>query len=96
MAPNRSDSFAGWWLGGFGCAGAVTAGVLVAVFANLGFVGSAGIVALGAIMGVVVGLRVAVALVLLADELGWDEEPPSSRLGRIYLRLDQFIDRTGL
>jgi hypothetical protein len=35
------DSFAGWWLGGFGCAGAIVAGVLGAVFADLGFVESA-------------------------------------------------------
>jgi hypothetical protein len=70
------DSFAGWWLGGFGCAGAIVAGTLVAVVANLGFVESAGIAALGAIVGVVIGLRVAMTLVLLAEELlRWDEEP---------------------
>ena len=87
------DSIAGWWLGGFGCAGAIVAGTLVAVFANLGFVESAGIAALGAIVGVVIGIDVAMALVLLAEELlGWDEEPPVSRFGRLYLRLDQLID----
>jgi len=92
-----ADSFAGWWLGGFGCAGAIIAGTLVAVFANLGFVESAGIAALGAIVGVVIGLRVAMALVLLAEELlGWDEEPSVSRIGRLYLRLDQLINRAGL
>jgi hypothetical protein len=89
-------SFAGWWLGGFGCAGAIVAGTLVAVFANLGFVESAGIAALGAIAGVAIGLDVATALVLLAEELlGWDEEPPVSRIGRLYLRLDGFLDRAG-
>jgi len=88
------DSFAGWWLSGFGCGGAIVAGTLVAVFANLGFVESAGIAALGAIVGVIVGLRVAVALVVIADELGWDEQPPTSRIGRLYLRLDQLIDRS--
>jgi hypothetical protein len=31
--------------------------------------------------------------VLLAEELlGWDEEPPVSRIGRLYLRLDQLMD----
>jgi hypothetical protein len=88
-----SDSFAGWWLGGFGCAGAIVAVTLVAVFANLGFVESTGIAALGAIVGVVIGLQLALALVLLAEELlGWDEEPPVSRIGRLYLRLVQLID----
>jgi hypothetical protein len=91
------DSFAGWWLGGFGCAGAIVAGTLVAVFANLGFVESAGIAALGAIVGVLIGLRVAMTLVLLAEELlRWDEEPPVSRIGRLYRRLDGLIDRAGL
>jgi hypothetical protein len=90
------DSFAGWWLGGFGCAGAIVAGTLVAVFANLGFVESAGIAALGAIAGVAIGLNVAMTLVLLAEELlGWDEEPPVSRIGRLYRRLDGFLDLTG-
>jgi hypothetical protein len=93
MAPNRSDeSFAGWWLGGFAGAGATVAGTLVAVFADLGFVDTAGIAALGAIVGVIVGVRLAVALVLLADELGWNEETPTSRLGRLYVRLDQLVD----
>jgi hypothetical protein len=90
------DSFAGWWLGGFGCAGAIVAGVLAAVLANLGFVDTAGIVALGAVLGAGIGFREAVALVLLADELGWDEEPPASRIGRFYLRLDQLVDQAGL
>ena len=90
------DSFAGWWLGGFGCAGAIVAGTLVAVFANLGFVESAGIAVLGAIAGVAIGLDVAMTLVLLAEELlGWDEEPPVSGIGRLYLRLDGFLDRAG-
>jgi hypothetical protein len=90
------DSFAGWWLGGFGCAGAIVAGTLVAVFADLGFVESAGIAALGAIAGVAIGLDVAMTLVLLAEELpGWDEEPPVSRIGRLYGRLDGFLDRAG-
>ena len=67
------------------------------MFAKLGFVESAGIAALGAIMGVVIGIRVAMALVLLAEELlGWDEETPASPIGRLYLRLDQLIDRAGL
>jgi hypothetical protein len=65
--------------------------------ADLGFVDSAGIAALGRIVGVVIGLRVAMTLVLLAEEfLRWDEEPPVSRIGRLYLRLDGFIDRAGL
>jgi hypothetical protein len=51
------DSFAGWWLSGFGCAGAIVAGVLAAVFANLGFVESVGIATLGAIVGVVIGIN---------------------------------------
>jgi hypothetical protein len=39
---------------------------------------------------------VATALVLLAEELlGWDEEPPVSRIGRLYRRLDGFLDRAG-
>jgi hypothetical protein len=93
----QGDSFAGWWLGGFGCVGAIVAGTLVAVFANLGFVESAGIAALGAIVGVVIGLRVAMTLVLLAEELlRWDEEPPVSRIGRLYRRLDGLLDRAGL
>lgn len=91
------DSFAGCWLGGFGCAGAIVAGVLGAVFADLGFVESAGILALGAVLGAVIALRVAVILVLLAEDLlGWDEQPPISRIGRLYLRLDQLIDQAGL
>ena len=89
------DSFAGWWLGGFGCAGAIIAGTLVAVLSNPSFVESAGIAFLGAIVGVVIGIEVAKALVLLAEELlGWDEEPPASRIGRLYLCLDQLIDRS--
>jgi hypothetical protein len=91
------DSFAGWWLGGFGCAGAIVAGVLGAVFADLGFVESAGIVALGAVLGAVIAFRVAVVLVLIAEDLlGWDEQPPASSIGRLYLRLDQLIDQAGL
>ncbi|HEX6579470.1 MAG TPA: hypothetical protein VF195_01130 [Actinomycetota bacterium] len=90
------DSFAGWWLGGFGCAGAIVAGVLAAVLANLAFVDMAGMVALGGVLGVVIGLRVAATLVLLADELGWDETPHASHIGRLYLRLDRLIDRAGL
>jgi hypothetical protein len=40
---------------------------------------------------------VAMTLVLLAEELlRWDEEPPVSRIGRLYRRLDGLIDRAGL
>lgn len=43
------------------------------------------------------GLRVAVTMVLLAEELlGWDEEPPASRIGRHYLRLNRSIDVASL
>ena len=92
MAPNRSvDSFAGWWLGGFGCAGATIAGVLAATSANVSLLASTGIVVLGTIAGVLVGVEVAAALVVTGDELGWDEQPPTSRFGGLYLlylRLD--------
>jgi hypothetical protein len=51
-----------------------------------------GIGAVGAIGGVVIGLQVATALVALGDELGWDEQP-LPRIGRLYLGLDELIDR---
>ena len=75
-------------------AGAIIAGAL-AVFADMGFVESAGIAALGATVGTVIGFRVAVFLVMLAEELGWDAQPPASRIGRLYLRLDRLIDSAG-
>ena len=97
-ASNANDgkafhSFPGWWLGGFGCAGAIVAGTLVAVFANLGFVESAGIAALGAIVGVVIGIRYGDGIGAAGRGTSWmGRRAPVSRIDRLYLRLDQLID----
>jgi hypothetical protein len=86
--------FAWWWLGGFSGAGAIVAGAVGAML-DLGFLASLGIAVLGAIAGLSVGLGVAEAVVLIADSLGWDERPQTSRAGRIARRMDQVIDEAG-
>lgn len=88
--------FAWWWLGGFCFAGTIIALLtLAAVLGSLPFLGFLGIAVLGAIVGLLVGFGIAQALVLIAEGLGWDEKPRSSRLGRVVQCLDQLIDQAG-
>jgi hypothetical protein len=88
----RGRLFAWWWLGSFAGAGAIVAGALAAMLFDLGFLASLGIAVLGAIVGVRVGFGIAEAVVLIADSLGWDERPQTSRAGRLARRMDQVID----
>lgn len=90
-----SRSFAGWWLGGFGCVGAVLAGGVAAVF-SVGFLGSLGMAVLGAIVSLSVGIGLAKVVVPIADGLGWDERPETSPEGRLARRVDQVIKQVGL
>jgi hypothetical protein len=98
---NSSDAgFVRWWFGGFSCAGALTAGTLVAVLVNeevLPTLGIALIAAIpGAILGLAVGTGVAEVLVVIAEGLGWDEEPPTSRISRFVRRMEQVTDQAGI
>jgi hypothetical protein len=45
--------------------------------------------------GLLVGFGIAQALVLIAEGLGWDEKPRSSRLDRLVQCLKQLIDQAG-
>jgi len=87
--------FVQWWLGGFACAGAIAAGALAAVFLDQGVLASLGIAVIGAILGLCVGIGIAKAFVLIADGLGWDDKPQTSRTGRLVRRMDQVIDQIG-
>jgi hypothetical protein len=86
--------FARWWLGGFGCVGAIVAGALAAVWGSWGFLSSLELAVLGGIVGLLVGLGIGEALALIADGLGWDDKPQTSRAGRLARRMDQG-DRSG-
>ena len=84
--------FVRWWLGGFSCAGALVGGVLAAVYLNGGVLGSFGIALIGAILSLGVGIGIAGVLVLIAEELGWDEKAPTPRIGRLVQRVEQVTD----
>jgi hypothetical protein len=87
-----SGAFVWWWLGGFSCAGALVGGVLAAVYLNEGVLGSFGIALMGAILYLGVATGIAGVLVLIAEELGWDEEAPTPRIGRVIQRMEQVTD----
>jgi len=88
--------FALWWLGGFSFAGAIGASLIFAALLGGGTIlAFLAIAVLGAIIGLLVGFSVAQGLVVLADALGWDEEPPSSCVGRIVHCLDHLLDMAG-
>jgi hypothetical protein len=88
--------FALWWLGGFSFAGTIISLLtLTAVLGSQPLLESLAVAVLGAIVGLLVGFGIAQALVLVADGLGWDEKPRSSRLGRLVQCLDQLIDKAG-
>jgi hypothetical protein len=88
--------FPWWWLGGFGFAGTIIALLtLAAVLGSVPFLAFLGIAVFGAIVGLSVGFGIAQALVLIAEGLGWDEKPWSSRLGRLVQCLEQLIDQAG-
>jgi hypothetical protein len=91
---SAKPTFARWWLGGSAGAGAIVAGVLAAML-DLGLLASLGIAGLGAIVSLLVGIGIAKAVVLVADSLGWDESPQTSRAGRLARRMDQVIDELG-
>jgi hypothetical protein len=77
-------------------AGAIGASLIFGAFLGGGTIlAFLWIAILGAITGLLVGFSVAQGLALLADALGWDEEPPSSRLARIVDSLDHLIDISG-
>ena len=84
--------FVRWWLVGFSCAGALVGGVLAAVYLNGGVLGSLGIALIGAILSLGVGIGIAGVLVLIAEELGWDEMAPTPRIGRLVQRMEQVTD----
>jgi hypothetical protein len=92
MSKPTGAAFVWWWLGGFVCAAALVAGTLAAVSMNAGVLGSLGIAFLGATSGLAVGSGTAGVLVLIAEELGWDEQPPTSRIGRLVERMEQVTD----
>jgi hypothetical protein len=84
--------FVRWWLGGFSCAGALVGGVLAAVYLNAGVLGSLGLGLIGAILSIGVGIGISGVLVLIAEELGWDEKAPTPRIGRLVQRMEQVTD----
>jgi hypothetical protein len=87
--------FALWWLGGFSLAGAIGAFLTVAaMLGGLTILAFLAMAILGAIIGLLVGVSVAQGLALLADTLGWDENPPS-RAARIVRCLDHLLDIAG-
>jgi hypothetical protein len=92
MSKPTGAAFVWWWLGGFACAGALVAGTLAAVSLNGGVLGSLGIAFLGATLGLAIGSGIAFVFVLIAEELGWDEQPPTSRISRLVGRMEQVID----
>ena len=91
---SAKPTFARWWLGGFGGAGAIVAGALAAMF-DVGSLASLGIAVLGAIVSLLMGIGIAKVVVLVADSLGWDERPQTTRAGRLAQRMDQVIDEVG-
>ncbi len=85
-----------WWFGGFSLAGTLIALLMLApLLGSRPFLAFLGIAVLGAIVGLLVGLGIAEALVLITDSLGWDEKPRSFRLGRLVQCLDQLIHHAG-
>jgi hypothetical protein len=63
---NSSDAgFVRWWFGGFSCAGALTAGTLVAVLVNEEVLPTLGIALIAAIPGAILGLAVGTGWVSL-------------------------------
>jgi hypothetical protein len=91
-----SGRFALWWLGGFGLVGAIVAPLTIAVVLK----GEPTLVLfaiaiLGVIVGILLGLSIARAIVLVADGLGWSENPRFHRLGRLVQRLDNLLDEAG-
>ena len=84
--------FVWWWLGGFSCAGALVGGTLATVYLNGGVLGSFGIALIGAVPSLGVGTGIAGVLVLIAEELGWDDKAPTPRIDRIVQRMEQVTD----
>jgi hypothetical protein len=87
-----TSPFVWWWLGGFGLLGAIGAGALAVLFGS-GFLASLGIAVLGAIVGLSLGVGIAEAVVLIADGLGWDEKPQTSRIDRVVRHRNEVIDQ---
>jgi hypothetical protein len=88
--------FVRWWLGGFTCVGALAAGVLAAAFLNGGVLASLGIAVIGAILGLMLGNGIAGVFVVVAEGFGWDETPPTSRIGRLVQCMEQVTDQEGI
>jgi hypothetical protein len=65
---------------------------LAAVYVNGGVLGSLGIALIGAILSLGVGIGIAEVLALIAEELGWDEKAPTTRIGRLVQRMEQVTD----
>jgi hypothetical protein len=66
--------------------------VLAAVYLNAGVLGSLGLGLIGAILSIGVGIGISGVLVLIAEELGWDEKAPTPRIGRLVQRMEQVTD----
>ena len=66
--------------------------MLAAVYVNGGVLGSLGIAIIGAILGLGVGSGIAGVLVLIAEELGWDEKAPTPRIGRLVQGMEEVTD----
>jgi hypothetical protein len=88
--------FVRWWRGAFTGAGAIAAGALAGAFVNGGVLGSLGIALIGAILGLGIGIGIVEVLVLIAEGLGWDEKPPTSRISRLVERMEQVTDQVGI
>lgn len=86
-----TSTFVWVWLGGFGLLGAIVGGALAVLF-DSGFLASLGIAFLGAVVGLCLGVGIAETVVLIADGLGWDEKPQTSRIDRVVRHLNEVID----
>jgi hypothetical protein len=63
---------------------------------NGGVLGSLGIALFGAILGLYLGNGIGGVFVVIAEEFGWDEKPPTSRIGRFVERMEQVTDWVGI
>jgi hypothetical protein len=85
-----------WWLASFSLVGAIVGPLTFVIL--LGGKASFALIAIaitGAIVGCLVGLGIAQAIVVVADEIELSENPRFPRLGRLLHRLDDLLDKAG-
>jgi hypothetical protein len=83
-----------WWLGSFSVAGAIVGPLtFVSLLGGKASFAILAIAILGAIVGCLLALGIAQAIVVVADEIELSENPRFPRLGRLLHRLDDLLDK---